>query len=218
MVKISSCPARNFSNERPTYWKHGIACALATGYVALIKLILNVMTSKRPEYNSTSPTIFNKSTSLIIHTVTILPVSSNSSTDKILPVSFSSSTQVINETIHDALSTQERFALIYQHRRVSGDAERINNRNDDFLLARLRSGHHPSLRQYLIWLDPSQDPICPNYRLEVQDLLHRLCECPAIMTIRQRVFGNHQGSLEWVATQSGDVVAFAWKTLVNLDG
>ena len=63
---------------------------------------------------------------------------------------------------------------------------------------------HPSLKQYLHRLDPSQDPICPNCRLEEQDL----CECPALMAIRQRVFGYHQGSLEWLATRPGDVVSY----------
>ena len=116
--------------------------------------------------------------------------------DTILPVSFSSSVQVINETIRDALPTHEHVALVYQHRRVSRDAKQISNRKDNVLLARLRSGQHPSLRQYLNRLDPSEDLICPNFHFEVQDLLHWLCECPTLMTIRQRVSGNHQGSLE----------------------
>ena len=112
------------------------------------------------------------------------------------PVSLSTSIQFINETICDTLATHERVALVYQHRRVSRDTKQINNRKDDVLLACLRSGHHPSLRQYLNRLDSSQDSICPNCRLELQDLLHWLCECPALMTIRQRVFGNDQGSFE----------------------
>ena len=45
-----------------------------------------------------------------------------------------------------------------------------------------------SLRQYLNRLDPSQDHICPSCSLEVQDLLHSVCECPATMTIRQSVW------------------------------
>ena len=135
------------------------------------------------------------------------------------PVSSSSSVQFINETIRDALATHERVALVYQHRRVSRDTKQINSRKDDVLLSFLRSGHHPSLRQYLNRLDPSQDSICPNCRLEVQDLLHWLCECPALMTIRQRVFGKDHGSFEWqwLATRPVDVVAYARKTLVNLD-
>ena len=93
-------------------------------------------------------------------------------TDTILPVSFSCSILVINETIYDALRTPERVPLIYQHRKAPRDAKQINNRKDDVLLARLWSSHHLSLRQYLNRPDPSQDPICPNYRLEVQNLLH----------------------------------------------
>ena len=129
-------------------------------------------------------------------------------TDTILPVSFSSSIQVINETICDAQPTYEHFAVISQHRRVSCDAKQISNRKDDILISLLRSSRHPSLRQYLNGLDPSQDPIWVNCCLKVQDILHWLCECPATMTIRQRVFENYQGSLEWLATQPGDVVGF----------
>ena len=63
-------------------------------------------------------------------------------TDTVLPISVSSSIQVINETIRDALPIHERVASVYKHRRVSRDAKQINNRKDDVLIARLRSGHH----------------------------------------------------------------------------
>ena len=42
-------------------------------------------------------------------------------------------------------------------------------------------------------------------------------ECPAGNGIRHKVFGNHKGFLEWLATRLGQVVAYARKTLVNLD-
>ena len=48
-------------------------------------------------------------------------------------------------------------------------------------------------------------------------LTHWLCECPAGDAVRQQVFWNHKGLLEWLATQPGDVVAYARKSLVNLD-
>ena len=70
-------------------------------------------------------------------------------TDANHPVSFSSSIQVINETMCDSLPSQERVALIYQHRKTSRDAKEVNNRKDDVILACLRSIHHPSLRQHL---------------------------------------------------------------------
>ena len=128
-------------------------------------------------------------------------------TNTILPISMSSSIQVIKDTIRDSPPTHEQVAAVYRHRRVSQDTKQINNRKDDILLVLLRSGHDPSLNQYPHRLDPSQDPICPNCHLEEQDLHHWLCECPALITMRLRVFGFHQGSLEWLATRPGDVVA-----------
>lgn len=74
-------------------------------------------------------------------------------TNTILPVSFSSSIPAINETIRDDPLTPERVALIYQHRKASRDSKQVKNQNDYVLLARLRSGHHPFLHQYLYRLD-----------------------------------------------------------------
>ena len=124
-------------------------------------------------------------------------------TNTILPISLSSSIQVINDTIRDTPPTRERVAAVYHHEWVSRDTKQINNRKDDILLAHLRSGHHPSLKQYLNRLDPLQDLICPNCHVEEHDLHHQLCECPALITMRLRVFGYHQGSLEWLATRPG---------------
>ena len=76
---------------------------------------------------------------------------------------------------------------------------------------------HPSLYQYLHRLDPTQGPILLPCRLNEQDLNDWLCECPAGDAIRQQVFGNQKASLEWLATRPRDVVAYARKTLVNLD-
>ena len=118
----------------------------------------------------------------------------------ILPVFFSSSIQVINETIRYDPPAHNRVVLICKHQKTSRDTKQIKNRKDDVLLACLQCGHHPSLQQHLHRHDPSKDPICPKFRLAEQDL-----------------FGNHKGALEWLATQPGDVVAYARKTLVNLD-
>ena len=67
-------------------------------------------------------------------------------TDTILPISLSSSIQVINEAIRDAPPIRERVAAVYKHQRVSRDVKQINNRKDDVLIAQLRSGNHPSLK------------------------------------------------------------------------
>ena len=134
-------------------------------------------------------------------------------TNTILPVSFSSSIKVINEIIRDDPPTHERVALIYQHQKDSRNSKEIKNRKDNLLLACLRSSRHPSLHQYLHRLDP----ICPKCRIDEQNLHHWLWECPVGDAMRQKVFGNHKGSLEWLATQPGDVVAYARKILVKLD-
>ena len=137
--------------------------------------------------------------------------------DAPLPISLSSSIQIINEKVCDASPTHERVAAVYKLRSFHRDVQQITKRRDDVLIARLKSGHHPSLQQYLHRLDPSQDPICPNCQEEEQDLVHWLRDCPALSSVRQQVFGCHQGSLEWLATRPGDVVAYARKTLVNPD-
>ena len=48
------------------------------------------------------------------------------------------------------------------------------------------------------------------------DLTHWLCDYPVGDVIRQRVFGCHKWSSEWLGTPPGDMMAYA-KTLVNLD-
>ena len=91
--------------------------------------------------------------------------------------------------------THQHVALIYQHQKASCDSKEIKNVKDDVLLVHLRSGHHP-LHQYLHQLNPYQDPICPKCSLDEQGLHHWLCECPAGDAMRQKVFGNHKGSIE----------------------
>ena len=83
-------------------------------------------------------------------------------TNNILSVSLSSSILAYKEIIHDDSSTSERVTQVYQNQKASWDSKQIEKRKDDALLARLRSGPHPSLQHYLHWLDPAQDPICPS--------------------------------------------------------
>lgn len=56
---------------------------------------------------------------------------------------------------------------------------------DEVLLTRLQSCHHPSLHQYLHGHDPAKDLVCPLCCLEEQDLMHWLCDCPAGDVMRQ---------------------------------
>ena len=77
--------------------------------------------------------------------------------DAPLPISLSSSIQIINKTIRDVPLTHERVAAVYKLRSFHRDVKQITNRRDDVLISCLRSGHHPSLKQYLHRLDPSQN-------------------------------------------------------------
>ena len=86
--------------------------------------------------------------------------------------------------------THKNVAQICQHQKASCDLKEIKNRTDDVLLARLHSGQHPSLHQYLHQLNPSQDPICPKPCLEDSHCWR--CECPAVEAIMQQVFGSHK--------------------------
>ena len=92
--------------------------------------------------------------------------------------------QVISETIRDAPLIHIQVASVYKHWRAPLDPKQISNRKNDVLIARLRSGYHPSLKQYLHQFDPLQDPTCRNCYQEEQDLLHWFCDCPALITVR----------------------------------
>ena len=124
------------------------------------------------------------------------------------PVSFSSSIQVTYDIICDDQPTHGHVEQVYQHQKASRDFKQITNRKDDVF----SSPHH-----YLHLLDPTQDPICLSCCLDDKDFTHWLCECPVSDAIRQQVFGNHKGPLEWLATRPGDIVAYARKTLVKID-
>ena len=134
-----------------------------------------------------------------------------------LPITLSSAVKVVRDSIQDAAITHDRTKEIYSHYRPSIDAEQITKRADEVLLARLRAGHHPSLRAYLHRLDPDVDPTCPSCNKDQHTLQHWTISCPAGERIRQQMFGYHRERLEWLATHLKTVVAYARKTLVNLD-
>ena len=69
--------------------------------------------------------------------------------DAPLPISLSSSIQIINETVCDGPPTHEQVAAVYKLQSFHWDVKQITNKRDDVLIARLWSGHYPSLKQYL---------------------------------------------------------------------
>ena len=111
-------------------------------------------------------------------------------TNTILLVSLSSSPQIINDKIRDNPPTHDQVAQIYQHGRVSCNCKQIKNRQNGVLLARLRSGYHPSLHQYLHWLLTAIEPICPSCYLEEQDLTQ--------LALRLSSMWRHKTASVWV--------------------
>ena len=132
-----------------------------------------------------------------------------------LPITLSSAVKVVRDSIQAI--THDRTKEIYSHYRPSIDAKQITKRADEVLLARLRAGHHPALQVYLHHLDSDVDPKCPSCNEDQHTLQQWLISCPAGERIRQKMFGYHRGRLEWLATHPKTVVAYARKTLVNLD-
>ena len=132
-----------------------------------------------------------------------------------LAIKLSSAVKVVR--VHSRCRiTHDRTKEIYSHYRPSIDAEQITKRADEVLLARVRASHHPAFQAYLHRLDPDVDPTCPSSNEDQHTLQYWLISCPAGGRIRQQMFGNHRGRLEWLVTHSKTVVVYARKTLVNL--
>ena len=137
--------------------------------------------------------------------------------DTIYPTPLSCAFQVINELFRDGPPLHARKTKIYEDRKTSTDLQQIKICRDDVLIARFCFWHHLSLKALYHRTDPEIDPTCPSYQQAEHTLQHSFLECPTGDAIRQRVFGNHQGSLKWLPSRPGDVIAFARKTLVDLD-
>eukprot|EP00794_Sanderia_malayensis_P000633 gene633-1301_t len=76
---------------------------------------------------------------------------------------------------------------------------------------------HQQTASYEQRINDKIDPTCPACGISEHNLEHWLVHCPALDGVRQRMFGHPQGKLEWLATLPGLSVAFARKTLVNLN-
>ena len=115
--------------------------------------------------------------------------------DTIHPTPISCAFQVINEFFRDEPPSHARTSEIYQRCKTSIDLQQIQSR-DEVLIVRLCSKHHLSLKAHHHRINPEIGPTCPSCQQAEHTLQHWLLECPAGDTIRQRVFGNHQGSLK----------------------
>ena len=91
---------------------------------------------------------------------------------------------------------------------------RIKMRDEQALLAQLRSGHHQAFGDYQQRLHPESDPTCGGCNGAVDSVKHWLTECPATMVSRTRLFGRHDIGLMVLTEYPEKCVALA-KTKVK---
>lgn len=130
------------------------------------------------------------------------------------PYSISS---VFQELFHDNPPSHIWASKFYQHHKTSTDLQQLKKPHEwftdhstPFWSSLITKAHHHSIDQEIV-------PKCPSCQQADHTLQHWLIKCPAGDATWQQVFRDHQGSLKWLATGPGDVIAFARKTLVNLD-
>ena len=120
----------------------------------------------------------------------------------------------VKKITKDPPNTHPRTHKIYSA--FSRDRERlIQSREDQSLLAKLKSGHYVGLRAYKNRIDPSTSPTCNLCGEEDQDLEHWLVRCPATAKERLLLFGEHSGSLDCLIHFPIESLTLARKTLLG---
>ena len=130
------------------------------------------------------------------------------------PISYNSACTIIKKITKDPPNTHPRTHKVYSA--LSRDRERlIKSREDQSLLAKLRSGHYVGLRAYKNRIDPSTSPTCNLCGEEDQDLEHWLVRCPATAKERLLLFGEHSGSLDCLTRFPRESLTLARRTLLG---
>ena len=92
----------------------------------------------------------------------------------------------------------------------------VKSREDQTLLAKLRSGKYIGLRAYKHTIDPNTDPTCNLCGLAPQDLRHWLLECPAIEQKRRALLGPDPGGLDCLTRCPLETVTLVRSTLLGV--
>ena len=127
-------------------------------------------------------------------------------------ISFESIKNYIKRSIVDPPIKHTRTAEVYKDFSNKTDSV-ITSRSDQTLLARLRSGHHLSFRDYQHRLDENASKFCPDCPGEIHDLSHWMTRCAATSEIRQRLFGTTGLTLNHLSTHPAEMVQMARQTL-----
>ena len=91
----------------------------------------------------------------------------------------------------------------------------VTSREDQSLLAKLRSGHFMGLRSYRHRVDGITDPTCDLCQESPQTLEHWLQHCPATAAQRWALFGEDSGRLDCLTKHPKEALALARSTLLG---
>ena len=130
-------------------------------------------------------------------------------------VSYNSIKSHIKQNIKDGEVVHERTRKIYKDYKPKSDRKICESRADQTLLARLRSGHHLSLRAYKHRIDNTTDPHCLFCPGEEHNLEHWLTKCARTACARLRIFGTLDPGLRVLTTNPAGALELARDTLLS---
>ena len=134
--------------------------------------------------------------------------------------SFSSACAVIRSKIKDSFPMDPAEIRICKiHKKVDQKKEQtsINSREEQVHLARIRSGHHPNLMYWQNKIDLDVSDKCPRCKEGQDTIEHWLRGCPALSTMRQKLFGTVELDDDVLATRPKEILVLAKKTFIKDD-
>ena len=129
------------------------------------------------------------------------------------PISYRGVLPTINDEIRDPPCRPEYGYLEQIYSRYSRKIEQeVPCRWDQVELARLRSGHHWSLRAYQNFVNAELSPRCPRCQYERETVEHWL-ECPGTLALRYELFGTVEVLLSVLTEQPLESLALSRRSL-----
>ena len=134
-----------------------------------------------------------------------------------IQISSKSSNTLTKRTFRDPTVIHPRLKESYAEISNKKEAE-IKSRRDQVHIARLRSGHHPSLMEFHNRIDSDFDPSCPACDAPVQDVKHWVAECPGTEAARRDIFGEEMyDGLPLLSRHPRKSIILARRTLLGME-
>ena len=131
-------------------------------------------------------------------------------------ISYKSVASFINGMLKDPPTEHKRTKKVYSKFSIKTEAQ-IKTRDDEVLLAQLRSGKHKAFGDYKLKLDPNADTSCPLCKAPDYTLTHWLTKCKKLTTNRKRLFGRANPGLSVMSSHPLQTILLARETL-TLEG